>query len=91
VAINQAAEKDGRPKAQYTMGAMVWLEGKNLSLPYQKMKLALKRYGPFKVIKEVSLVVYQLGLPVTWGIHDMFHASLLSPYHKTTQHGLNFS
>jgi hypothetical protein len=73
------------------MGAQVWLEGKNLKLPYQSTKLVPKRYGPFKIIKEVSLVAYQLNLPVAWGIHDMFHASLLSPYHKTAQHGLNFS
>jgi hypothetical protein len=69
----------------------VWLEGKNLKLPYQSTKLVPRWYGPFKIIKEVSPVAYQLSLPMTWGIHDMFHASLLSPYHKTTQHGPNFS
>jgi hypothetical protein len=35
--------------------------------------------------------VYQLKLPVAWRIHDVFHASLLSPYRKTTAHGPNFS
>jgi hypothetical protein len=81
---NQAVEKIGKPEAQYTVGAQVWLEGKNLKLPYQLMKLAPKRYGPFKIIKEVSPVAYQLSLPVMWGIHDMFYASLLSPYHEMT-------
>jgi hypothetical protein len=84
-------EKAGRPLTQYTMGTQVWLEGKNLKLPYQSTKLAPKRYRPFKIIKEVSLVAYQLSLPWAWGIHDVFHSSLLSPYHETTQHGLNFS
>jgi hypothetical protein len=84
-------EKIGKPEAQYTMGAQVWLEGKNLKLPYQSTKLVPKRYGLFRIIREVSPVVYQLNLPVTWGIHNMFHASLLLPYHETTQHGLNFS
>jgi hypothetical protein len=73
------------------VGAQVWLEGKNLKLPYQSTKLAPKRYGPFKIIREVSPVVYQLNLPIMWGIHDVFHTSLLLPYHETTQHGLNFS
>jgi hypothetical protein len=77
--------------AQYTVGAQVWLEGRNLRLPYQSTKLAPKRYGPFKIIKEVSPVAYQLSLLLTWGIHDVFHSSLLSPYHEMTQHGLNFS
>jgi hypothetical protein len=67
-AINQAAEKVGKPAAQYTMGAQVWLEGKNLKLPYQSSKLAPRRYGPFKIIKEVSPVAYQLRLPLMWGI-----------------------
>jgi hypothetical protein len=90
-AINQAVEKQGRPEAQYTMGAQVWLEGKNLRLLYQSTKLAMKRYGPFKIIKEVSPVMYQLKLPMAWGIHDVFHVSLLLPYHEMTQHGPNFS
>jgi hypothetical protein len=90
-AINQAAEKQGRPEAQYTVGAQVWLEGKNLKHPYQSTKLVLKRYGLFRIIKEISLVVYQLSLPITWGIHDVFHMSLLLPYQEMTQHGLNFS
>jgi hypothetical protein len=36
-------------------------------------------------------VAYQLRLPMSWGIHDVFHASLLSPYHETNAHGPNFS
>jgi hypothetical protein len=55
------------------------------------MKLKPKQYGPFKVIREISPVAYQLRLPTAWGIHDIFHASLLLPYHETTAHGPNFS
>jgi hypothetical protein len=90
-ALNQVAEKSGIPPAQYSTRDQVWLEGKHLQLPYQSTKLAPKRYGPFKIIKEISPVVYQLALPPTWSIHDMFYASLLSPYSKTPAHGPNFS
>ena len=90
-ALNQTAEKSGTPSAQHNTGDQVWLEGKNLKLPYQSSKLTPKQYGPFKIIKEISPVVYQLALPTTWHIHDMFHASLLSPYSKTPAHGPNFS
>jgi len=90
-ALNQVAEKSGTPSAQYNTGDQVWLEGKNLHLPYQATKLVPKRYGPFKIIKEISPVAYQLALPLTWKIHDMFHASLLSPYCETTAYGPNFS
>jgi len=91
VALNQIAEKSGIPSAQHKAGDQVWLEGKNLHLPYQATKLAPKRYGPFKIIKEISPVAYQLAIPLTWKIHDVFHASLLSPYHETTTYGPNFS
>ena len=33
---------------------------------------------------------YQLKLPITWKIHPVFHASLLTPYRKTEVHGPNF-
>jgi hypothetical protein len=63
----------------------------NLKIKHQKTKLALKRYGPFTIEKEISLVAYQLRLPASWGIHDMFHASLLLPYYETDAHSPNFS
>jgi len=91
VALNWVAEKSGTLSAQYNTRDQVWLEGKNLRLPYQATKLAPKRYGPFKIIKEISPVAYQLALPLTWKIHDMFHTSLLSPYCETTAYSPNFS
>jgi hypothetical protein len=49
-----------------------------------------KRYGPFKVMKVISHTSYQLELPTQWKIHNVFHASYLSPYHKSLEHGENF-
>jgi hypothetical protein len=43
-----------------------------------------------KIIKEISPVAYQLALPSEWKIHDVFHASLLSPYTETDAHRPNF-
>jgi hypothetical protein len=88
-AINQAVEKQGKPEAQYTMGAQVWLEGKNLRLPYQLTKLVPKRYGPFKIIKEVSPVAYQLDLPVMWEIHDIQYSTHLFYHPITKQHNMD--
>jgi hypothetical protein len=62
-----------------------------LKIHHQKTKLKPKRYGPFKIIKEISPMAYQLKLPLAWGIHNVFHALLLSPYHETTAHSPNFS
>ena len=90
-ALRKTAEKSGTPSAQYNTGDQVWLEEKTLQLPHQVTKLAPKRYGPFKIIKEISPVAYRLQLPPTWTIHDVFHASLLSPYSEIPSHGPNFS
>ena len=91
VALNKIAEQSGMPPAQYSTRDQVWLEGKNLHLPFQATKLAPKWYGPFKIIKEISPVAFQLELPLSWKIHDVFHASLLLPYSQTTAHRPNFS
>ena len=90
-AINEAAKGNGTIPSQYHVGEQVWLEGKNLKFPHQATKLNPKHYGPFKIIKEISPVAYQLKLPPSWNIHPVFHASLLLPYSETTSHGPNFS
>ena len=90
-AINEAAKGNGTISSQYHIGDQVWLEGKNLKFPHQATKLNPKHYGPFRVIKEISLVAYQLQLPPSWNIHPVFHASLISPYSETPSYGPNFS
>jgi hypothetical protein len=79
------------PIEQYKTGDQVWLEAKHLALPYQVPKLAPKCHGPFTITKQVSPVAYKLDLPMGWTIHDVFHASLLTPYHETTMHGPNYT
>jgi len=41
-ALNKIAEQSGTPLAQYSSRDQVWLEGKNLHLPFQATKLAPK-------------------------------------------------
>jgi hypothetical protein len=89
-ALNKSAQAF-QPPSQYHQGDKVWLEASNLRFPHQTSKLNPKWYGPFHISKEISSVVYRLELPASWRIHDVFHASLLSPYQETTAHGPNFS
>src|SRR6266850_8092526 len=90
-ALNLMANKTPTPEAHYKINDQVWLEATHLRLPHQKSKLVPKHMGPFRINKVISPVAYQLALPIAWRIHDVFHASLLSPYHKTQAHGPNFS
>ena len=78
------------PPAQYSINEQEWLEAKHLTLPYQMAKLALKCHGPFKIVEQISPVAYKLELLPMWTIHPVFHASLLTPYHETMEHGANY-
>jgi hypothetical protein len=84
-------QKQSPKSPQWSRGQKVWLNAKNLALPYGTIKLAPRRHGPF-IIKEVqSPVVYKLQLPPQWNIHPIFHASLLMAYIETKEHGENYS
>ena len=88
-ALNRAIKQT--PVDQFKVGDRVWLEAKNLNLPYWMPKLAPKHHGPFVINKRISPVAYQLQLPPTWTVHDVFHAGLLTPYRETKEHGVNFT
>ena len=90
-AINEAAKGNRTIPSQYHIGNQVWLKEKNLKFLHQATKLNPKCYGPFKIIKEISPVAYQLQLPPSWNIHPVFHVSLLSSYSETPSHRPNFS
>jgi integrase-like protein len=93
IAISVLNKKAGKVPALslYRVENQVWLEATHLHLPYQSTKLAPKHHGPFLVTKEVSPVAFQLCIPMAWNIHDIFHASLLSPYRESPEHGPNYS
>jgi hypothetical protein len=63
-AINWLAQMKQVITSQYKLGEQVWLEATHLKIRHQKMKLKPKWYGPFKIIKEISPVAYQLKLPM---------------------------
>ena len=68
----------------------MWLEATHLRLKYPFRKLAPKQHGPFEISHVLSPLTYQLRLPSTWKIHDVFHASFLSSYHSIETHGPSF-
>ena len=79
-----------QPPSLFKTGDRVWLEGKNLKLPYQSLKLVPKCHGPFRIKQMVSNVAAQLELPLAWTIHDVFHTGLLTQFKETSQYGDNF-
>jgi hypothetical protein len=74
----------------FKKGEKVWLKAKNLKLLHLSKKIApedcTKRAGPFKISEVITPVTYQLHLPTSWHIHNVFHSSLLTPFKETDAH-----
>ena len=83
-------DRRGQRFEPYQINDKVWLEGTNLTTTHPTTKLLPKQYGPFKITDVISKVVYRLELLPQWKVHNVFHASLLLPYHETTTHGPNY-
>jgi hypothetical protein len=89
--LNKVTYKAETPTTTWKTGQLVWLEGKNLPLPYRMAKLAPCRHRPFKISKIISPVVVRLELLAQWSIHLVFHTSLITAYTETPSHGPNFT
>ena len=74
----------------FCVGDQVWLEAKNLNTTHPTAKLAPRCHGPFLVTATISHVSFQLKLPSTWKIHNIFHASLLTQYKETPTNGQQY-
>src|SRR6266851_6061221 len=57
-ALNSAANSKSPTTDVFKHGQKVWLEAKNLALPYGSVKLAPKHHGPFPITQVISLVAY---------------------------------
>jgi len=58
----------------------MWLENKNIHLNQPLKKLDQKRYGSFRISKDIGLGVFQLQLLEGWMIHNVFNEDLLTKY-----------
>ena len=90
-ALHKAADLELPSRfSPYQKGDKVWLEGRNLTTTHPTAKLAPRRYSPFPITRIVSRTSYQLQLPAQWKIHNVFHASLLTPYKETSLNGSKY-
>ena len=82
--------KDSQKITEMKAGDQVWLEGRNLSITRNR-KLSPKHYGPFPIIKKIGSIAYQLQLPTSMKIHDVFHVDLLLPYKEMEAYGTPYT
>jgi len=60
----------------------MWLKAKNIHSNRSSKKLDQKRYGLFRILKDIGQGVFQLELPEGWMIHNVFNEDLLTKYRK---------
>lgn len=65
----------------FNIGDLVLLDATNLRSTCPSHKLDDKRFGPFKIVKQISPVNYELELPSHWRLStNVFHVSKLFPF-----------
>ena len=82
----KARQKDNADKSRqdlsFQVGDLVRLSNANLptyDLPSKKLGALFT--SPLRIVKKVGPVAYQLDLPNNMNVHDVFHVSMLRPYH----------
>jgi len=73
--------------SEYQPGDEVLLSLENVRTLRPSKKLDIRNAGPYTVTDRVGSHAYRLRLPGTMRIHNVFHVSLLRPYHAPTYPG----
>jgi hypothetical protein len=66
---------------------LVYLLRRNIKTTRPSNKLDHKKFGPFKIKRNIKDINYELYLPLTIRIHPIFHISLLEPANPDTPAG----
>ena len=89
LAQNRMADRQRSTFTPFKLEDRVWLDTRNLKTNHHK-KISLWWEGPFKITKVIGPVTYQLELPHSWRIHNVFHATLLWQYKENDVYRANF-
>jgi len=73
--------------SEYQPGDEFFLSLENVRTLRPSKKLDIRNAGPYTVTDRVGSHAYRLRLPETMRIHNVFHVSLLRPYHAPTYPG----
>jgi len=81
-------QKVANKAPQFKVGDWVMVNAKNIKTKRPSKNLDYKLRGKFEIEKLCGTYAYRLKLPPLSGkIHQVFHVSLLEPYHQNTMPG----
>ncbi len=84
--LEKHIKPDFSPRS-FQINDKVWLDARNLRAKVPSKKLSPRHYGPFTIMKQVSPVAYQIQLPLSMKIHNVFHVDQLIPFTETQEYG----
>lgn len=85
-----AADKKRRD-VSFSVGTKVLLSTRNVRIKASGSRKLLPRYiGPFTIKRIINPVAYELDLPHTLRIHNVFHVALLKPYYEDASYGFRY-
>jgi hypothetical protein len=67
---------------KFSKNDLVLVSTKNLRLRSASRKMSQRMMGPFRIDEPVGSQAYRIHLPAKSKIHNVFHVSLLEPYHR---------
>ena len=81
-------DKHKKPAIDYKKGDKVYINAEHLPQTRPSKKLDKKFSGPYEIIEKVGASAYQIKIPSSWKVYNVFNESLLKPYsttHPSTQ------
>ena len=87
VLMKNQYDKHKKPAINYKLGDKVYINTEHLPSVRQSWKLEKKFFGPYEIIEKVGQSMYQIKIPISWKVYNVFNESLLKPYH--TPHYMN--
>ena len=82
--MEKSANRRRRKAPDFATGQKVWLLRRYISTSRPSSKLDVRRLGPFNIIGQVGTSAFQLDLPPSMQVHNVFHVSLLEPHVPNT-------
>jgi hypothetical protein len=87
--IQVALEKNARyydrkvtTPPDFMVGDLVTIDVRNMKTKRPSKKLNHTKIGPVKILKKIGTRAFRMVLPTAIEVHNVFHVSLLEPYHK---------
>ena len=74
-------DKHKKPAINYEKGDKVYINAEHLPRTRPSKKLDKKFFGPYEIIEKVGASAYQIRIPASWKVYNVFNESLLKPYY----------